>query len=347
MMRAAALAGMVFMTLPAIAAEAGADSAGVRSSCDLAVATPWIESWLSAWELMSREVLKLPDAAAPEIVFYDSTCVFTTSAVSARGAPVVEGPPLLGVRLPWRTVAHGDSLTFPNGNRSPIQLMSFTNSDRRTGPFFVMAAPSYWLAKVHAEGPGLTAVFLHEFAHTRQVRGLLSVIGPIDAAWKFPEELDDDAVQTHFSADSAYVAAYRKECDLLYRAAAAKADRETRVLAKEALTLMKRRHARWFRGENAVFATLDDVWLSLEGAGQWTGYAWLAHPRGGGMDPAAAKERMSGRRHRWSQDEGLGLFLVVDRLLPDWPQRVFSEHSIGATALLEAALKGPGRAARR
>ena len=54
---------------------------------------------------------------------------------------------------------------------------------------------------------------------------------------------------------------------------------------------------------------------------------------------AAAVDKMLGRRRWWAQDEGLGLYLVVDRLLPAWPSLVFHEPSIGAVPLLERALK--------
>jgi len=54
--------------------------------CSVSAARPWITRWLAAWELTSRDILKLPDAPAPNIVFYDSACVYTTSGVSAGGA---------------------------------------------------------------------------------------------------------------------------------------------------------------------------------------------------------------------------------------------------------------------
>jgi hypothetical protein len=281
------------------------------------------------------------------LVLYDSACVFTTSAVSAARARAQDGPALFDTRITWRAAAHHDSLTLPNGNRLPVQLMSFTNFDRATGPFFVMAAPSYWEQKGHGQEPGLTGVFLHEFAHTRQVRGMLRVIGPIDSAWKFSEELDDDAVQNHFRSDSVYVAAYTAERDLFFRAASADSLTEVRALAARAFAMMRSRHARWLTGENAVFATLDDTWLSMEGAGQMAAVLWLSHPRGGGQTRAAAIERMLGRRRWWVQDEGLGIFLVLDRLLPDWPTLVFREPSLGVVALLERATATPGAPSKR
>lgn len=309
--------------------------------CDVSAASPWITRWLAAWELTSRDIMKLPDATPPIIVFFDSACVYTTSAVTAGGATAGEGPRFLGTKLPWRAVPLGDSLTLPDGTRVPVGLMSFASADRRLGPFFVMAAPSYWarrgLGSENDSGP--TGVFLHEFAHTRQIPGIKHRIGPIDSTWKYPEELNDDAVQTHFGKDSLYVAAYLAERDLLWRADSAKTDAQARTLAREALTMMKRRHARWFQGDRAEFAILDDTFLSLEGAGQWAAVAWLAHPRGGGMTREAAVAKMLGRRRWWAQDEGLALFLVVDRLLPGWPLLVFAEPSMGAFELLERAAR--------
>jgi hypothetical protein len=201
-----------------------------------------------------------------------------------------------------------------------------------------MAAPSYW-PKPKVSDFAMTPVFLHEFAHTRQIKGMVRIIGPIDSTWAYPEELDDDAVQTHFQSDSVYVAAYIAERDLLYRVADAASRDEARTLAAQALTMMRERRARWFTGDKAVFATLDDVFLSLEGSGQWMGYAWLAHPKGGNMERKAALAKMIGRRRFWSQDEGLGLMLALDRLLPDWPQLVFRNPSMGAAELLELATK--------
>jgi hypothetical protein len=114
------------------------------------------------------------------------------------------------------------------------------------------------------------------------------------------------------------------------------------MLASQGLALMRTRHSRWFTGADSVFATLDDTFLSMEGAGQWVGYAWLAHPKGGGMTRTAAIEKMLGRRRWWVQDESLGIFLVLDRLLPNWPALVFNQPSMGVIALLERALPEHG-----
>lgn len=328
----------------AAAPSANGSLPAADATCRMADAAPALSRWLAAWELASRELLHLAPAPAPELVFFDEHCVYTTSAVSAGGLPpVAGGPTLFGVPLPWRALAHHGAVVSPKGDALPIGLTSFASVAPSSGPFFVMSAPALWAARLTGPDPGL-AVFLHEFAHTRQVGGFGDRLGPLDASWPFPEELDDDAVQTHLEGDPAYVAEYLAERDLLYAAADAASQEEARARAAEVLARMKARHARWLTGERAALATADDVFLAMEGAGQWTAYAWLADPRGGGLGRRAAIERMLGKRRRWSQDEGLALFLAVDRLLPAWPKLAFGIPAAGALELLARAVEPEGPA---
>src|SRR2546422_6597172 len=55
---------------------------------------------------------------------------------------------------------------------------------------------------------------------------------------------------------------------------------------------------------------------------------------------------MLGKRRWWVQEEGLGLFLVIDRLLPGWPLLVFHDPSMGALELLERAVRMKSRPSR-
>src|SRR5688500_18879979 len=72
---------------------AGRVAAGAPvSACDLAAASPWIRRWFTAWELMSQQVLRIPDAPAPDFVFYDTSCVYTTSRVTTDRASAGDGP---------------------------------------------------------------------------------------------------------------------------------------------------------------------------------------------------------------------------------------------------------------
>ncbi|HEX5130876.1 MAG TPA: hypothetical protein VFX92_00165 [Candidatus Krumholzibacteria bacterium] len=325
-----------------VSACASHNATAQTAPCSMTAASPWIEHWLDAWTLVSDEILHISDARPPLIVFYDSTCVYTNSAVTAGGRPPVDGPTLRGAALPWRALPHDTTITLPDSSQVPIALMSFTNVAHKTQPYFVMAAPSFWEPIVGPDSTQYTGVFLHEFTHTRQIRGIGKRIGPIDSTWAYPEELNDDAVQTHFGTDSVYVAAYLAERDLLYRAADADSLTEVRALAAQALAMIRARHARYFTGDKAEFAELDNVFMSLEGAGQWVAVAWLSHPDGGKLTRDAAVKKMLGRRRWWVQDESLAIFLVVDRLLPNWPQLVFdTPSSIGALDLLDRAVNAP------
>jgi hypothetical protein len=97
-----------------------ASPAASTPACDLSAAGPWISRWFQAWELTSREILKLPDAPPPNVVFYDSACVYTTSGVTVAGVAAGDGPALQGAKLPWRAAAHHDTLTLPDSSRVAV-----------------------------------------------------------------------------------------------------------------------------------------------------------------------------------------------------------------------------------
>ncbi|HSG33847.1 MAG TPA: hypothetical protein VLA37_04870, partial [Sphingomonadaceae bacterium] len=107
-----------------------------------------------------------------------------------------------------------------------------------------------------------------------------------------------------------------------------------------ALHLMRQRRARYFSGDDAHFRAFDDVFLTMEGSGQWLVYRYLLSPAGGAATPEAAlaETRRGGRW--WTQDEGLALVLVLDRLLPDWRERMFRDPDWLAENLLAAAVAG-------
>ena len=62
-------------------------------------------------------------------------------------------------------------------------------------------------------------------------------------------------------------------------------------------------------------------------------------PEGGGLTPADALRGVRRNGRWWSQDEGLALMLVVDRLLPGWQQRAFRDPDWRAERLLTAAVE--------
>ena len=288
----------------------------------------WVESALQAWQRVSTGRLKLAPHPAPAIIVFDGKCRFERT----------EG------KQSWRAEPHGGSIRLPDGGEVPAQVTSFASHDDKSATtFFVMALPSIWEAAnipIARDPKGLIAVFLHEFSHTRQVEPLQSVFQAAEAAYKMPDDFSDDSLQKHFQADPAYVAVIEKEMSLLFKSAAEPDPVAARKLAGEALALMDARQRRWFVGDDAYWKHYDDLFLTMEGFGQWVAYAWLADPGGGQMEAGAARDRMAGTRW-WSQEEGLALFLVIDRFLPDWPQRAFAAKPALGIDLLRLAAADP------
>lgn len=295
--------------------------------CSLTAAEQrWIDRSLSAWNWVYRTRLKLSGGPATQIVLFNEQCRFES---------------VLSERLVWKGAAHGGTVALPGGEEMPPMITSYASADDKTGQvYFVMALPSVWHAggKFVGDDAGLTAVFLHEFGHTSQTMVLKPVFEAAKAGFPVPDPLNDDRIQALFGSDPAYVAVWEKQRDLLYAAVHAPDDAEARKLAGQALALIEARQKRWFTGEHAVWKGYDDLFLTMEGFGQWAAYAWLADPGGGRLGKAEAEKKMRGRW--WSQDEGLALFLLIDRFVPDWPARAFAPRpALGIDLLREIAAK--------
>ena len=151
---------------------------------------------------------------------------------------------------------------------------------------------------------------------------------------KLGSDFTDDIVQKRFGDNAEFKAAVEHERDILL-AGFAGDDTAARAAAREALSLINARRAKYFTGDNAAFLDLEDLFLTLEGMGQLAGYEWLAHPRGGARTSEAAVAQM--RSRWWSQEEGMAIMLIVQRLVPDWRQRAFATHPQTALQLLALA----------
>jgi hypothetical protein len=212
-------------------------------------------------------------------------------------------------------------------------------------PYFVMSAPSVWQqANISGGKIGLenlmTAVFIHETAHILQQK---SYFGPMDVIAKknaLPNDFNDDSIQDRFKANKAYSASMNREIELLFAAAKAPSDAKARQLARKMLSLVKARRKTYFKGKDAYLADVEDIFLTLEGSGQWLGYQWLIDPEGGKQTESDALARFSKSADFWSQNQGLALFLVINRLDKGaWKKIAFGNGGRSGIAFLEAALK--------
>jgi hypothetical protein len=288
----------------------------------------WLENALLQSRRAEQAFLALAPQPLPTIVAIDDRCTYLLE----------DGR----VSSPIRTQAHGGSATLPDGREVDVGPISFASHE--AGGFFAMSLPSVWRAAGVTSELGLErlmdGVLLHELLHVRQsALANAALARPTEASGIADDLLDDDIIQRQFGSDPAYATAWAEERDLLFAAAAAPDDDAARQLAAAALERMRSRRARWLNGANAPFAELDDIFLSMEGMGQWLAYRALRSPEGGGVsaDQALSAIRRGGRQ--WSQDQGLALLLTVDRLLPDWQQRAFRDPDWRAERLLAAAVE--------
>jgi hypothetical protein len=315
-----ALQAAVFVSLMAVAAPTAAQDGCVMGPADRA----WLQGALANWRRSAKQELQLPDAPLPTIYAIDALCRYTLPA---------------GDFAAMQSEPHGGTVALPNGEQAPLGPISFA-FDRDQ---FVMSLPSVWRAAGVTSELGLEklmdGVLLHEIMHTRQSRLAAALLDPIAAAHGLEETLSDDLLQETFQSDHAYAAAFREELDTLVAAAAAPDEAAAKGLAAHALHLMRARRARWLTGENAYFAELDDVFLTMEGMGQWLIYRHFLSPEGGSVPPDQALRAVRRDGRWWSQEEGLALLMVVDRLLPGWQQRAFRDPDWRAERLFAAAVE--------
>ena len=290
----------------------------------------WIEQAVRNWKMAEGQVLHLAPAPLPTIVAIDERCTYLAASPE-------------GEVMDWKASPHSQSVVLPDGKRVPLGLISFAapiGNGGATG-YFAMSLPSMWHArKVESTlgiEPLVDGVFLHEMTHTRQFYFVNPALDTLTKRYGLPDDIGDDSLQEAFSKNKGYVAEYERERDLLYAAAVSPSDDEARRLTKEALAAMRSRRERWFHGENEKWRDLDEIFLTMEGLGQWVMYSWYTGPSGLHLSRESAINFVRRKRQWWTQDEGLAVFLVVDRLVPNWQSLAFAGKPLTAEGLLERA----------
>lgn len=76
----------------------------------------------------------------------------------------------------------------------------------------------------------------------------------------------------------------------------------------------------------------------MEGPGNWVAYQVALRA---GLSPLDAQNAIRRGRNRWSQDQGLAIFLVIDALAPNWRDRVLEGRPASVLQLLSDAAKRP------
>jgi hypothetical protein len=338
---AAALTLALVQSVPKLAAQAS------TPPCELSTAEAgWIQRALDGWSAVSDNALHFAAAPLPWTVLFDTTCAWHLAATAdtVPDAVAVTTPlSFAGAPVAVKAVPHRGVIHLPNGRDVPAQPIAMASMYRDgTATFFVMALPTVWRADPrYARDQQLEEFFLgvltHEMVHTRHLFTIIKQAEALARQYSLPDlQLDDDVIQNRFQGVPAFRRAFEVERDVFFRAVAETRPARRRALVAQGLAMARERRRRHFTGANRLYADLEDLFLSMEGAGQWAAYEFAkANPR---VTPAAAVAFVRATRRYWSQDEGLALFLLLDGMVPDWQSRVFGSTPVSLFMLLEEAL---------
>jgi hypothetical protein len=296
----------------------------------------WLDRSMQAWNYASTHISGIGHVRKIQAVIFDKDCV-VTSTTAMNGGP-----------NRWSASLHHGKVALPDGGALPPQVISFAGSADGNA-FFVMSTPSFWRA-AGKDGKGttleklMTFVMLHEATHVAQMPSYGKKIDEIAARYHLPEDFNDDSIQKAFKGNDEMAASVDREAKLLFDASQAKTRGAAAALVRSARSLMKARYARWFTGANAYMAQVEPIWLTLEGSGQWLGYAWEVDPRGGAVKPSAVLPGILSDRW-WTQREGFAAFMALQRLTgAAWKRQAFGLGQKDVLQMLdEAAARYPSR----
>ncbi|CAM3820936.1 hypothetical protein FLGE108171_15790 [Flavobacterium gelidilacus] len=279
-----------------------------------------VQRWFKAWDLVYNDVYALKEIKPVEFVLFDDTYVYTTSKITGKDGVNIIGPDLTGMPLSWIKKMHNGKITLPDNSEIEVRITSFASQLENGSPYFVMPLTSFWLKnKVDDHGIGIetlvTCVFLHEFGHTQQLQSLNDIGVVMDEYSKLhPEDnLNDDILQYYYKNDSIYLKDYKIEADLFRQAALEKDKSECVKLSKTALQMLKARQQKCFEKDGRDIAKMDNFFLTLEGIGQYTAFAWLVNPKGGNL--SIEKALLGIKTKWWSQEQGFDTIFLLSRFM--------------------------------
>ncbi|WP_276481139.1 hypothetical protein [Paraflavitalea pollutisoli] len=110
--------------------------------------------------------------------------------------------------------------------------------------------------------------------------------------------------------------------------------------ARQALATATSRKKDFFIGKYAGYDPLDDIFLSLEGSAMWAQYRLMLTNPPEGMRQDVVLEWLLQRSASWSQEEGLAIFLLIDRLAPGWQRDFFGKTLPRAFSYLRNVVDG-------
>jgi hypothetical protein len=317
----------------------------------------WMQAVFDNWERVCRRDLHVSAEPLPWIIFYDESRAWHLKP-EERLLPSHKASSV-SLRFAGRTytlilVAHQDGRLWVPGRKAlkidsalpQVAAMPYDNDQK---PFFIAPLPALYHRLAGADQTSnLDELFLgitaHELTHTRHLVYGVQQIKRLRARYQLAESLDDNIIERDFGRNDEYKKTYDEERKLLTSAIMAGDLEDCFRKVEQVLSSAQKRKVRFFVGDKAGYSDLEDIFLAMEGMAMWVQYRTARERGPAGEDWLKTLIKLSERTDAWSQEEGLGLFLLIDGLVPDWQRRFLAPDFPSPFAVLrEAIAKRPPR----
>lgn len=326
----------------------GVSSPQLAAECELSSGeVSWIQRAVSNWERASAELLRLPPEPLPWIVLFDHECTW----YMAPDTPQHTSTQLVSADIEFRdepvplwSAPHQGNVRLPTGDSIAVEPRVYAAfSPRLERPYFVFALPSVFRRDPAAAADPLLyerllSVVSHEILHTRQLPDLSRQIQALRQRDALPEQLDDNVIERTFGNDTSFRRAFEAERDLLYAAAFNSDSTRARAQAAQALLLIEQRRATFFVGPHRAYGRLEDLFLNMEGVAEWVRFKLHQTSPGPWTTDSEIADFMRGRNNEWVQDEGLAIYLLLERFAVNWQERLLGSDLESPVAVLVEAL---------
>jgi len=307
-----------------------------------------MQAALDNWEAICRRHLHVTAQTLPWIIFYDESHAWHLNPEKGLLPPSAAASASLmfaGRTLTLMRVAHERGLWVPGREPLPVSPRAVTMlyADEQK-PFSIVPLPSLYRKLAGADqSRALDELFLglasHELTHTRQLVYAAQRINRLRAQHTLPESIDDNTIQHTFGVNGDYRRLYEEEHKYLLRAVLANDLDACRRSLADALSVREQRKGRFFTGQNSGYSDLDDIFLAMEGLGMWVHYQTARDHAPRGEDWRQTLVSLSERTDAWSQEEGLEMFLLIDRLVPGWQARFLAPDFPSPVVVLREAVR--------
>jgi hypothetical protein len=286
------------------------------------------------WIHVCRTELGIDPGTLPWIIFYDSARSWHVSPDMTKipaNKRLNHSVSYNGKTYPIFEIEHSGSFWVPE--REPMDANSLAVAtmpyDDNRKSFFISPVARYF----HRLGPPDQAQFLaillaglniHELTHTRQLNHVIPQVLKAQKKYSLPESLDDNTIERTFEAKEDYKKLFFEEKTHLWNAVFANDRDSVNRELKTALDLAAKRKKNFFVGDHEGFKHVDDIFLALEGSAMWAQYQAILKYATPGPTPKQVLFMMLQATSSWSQEEGLALFMIINKLVPGWQKSFFS-----------------------